>query len=146
MTTTQDHKTPNGRPSDPPLGGSPSPGKFSNRRARRKLLFDTEGSARVMNELGMKFVMAIQDPRAEAYTYEEIFLGYEREFIQRIQRKNEFRSSSRLLLDPGAFRDTYGPEERDLSRCELLSRLRKIFVNPLPYKIHQTHYEEDPDQ
>lgn len=131
-------------PTGPPTGPSAevkTPGKFANRQRRRKLQVDTEASAKILNEIGIKFMMAIQDPRAESYTYEEIFHGYEREFTARIRQINEHRESSRLLLDPFAFRDTYGPIERDLSPDGLLEWLRGKFINPLFYEVHP-----EPDQ
>lgn len=141
------NKTPSGPPHGPPSGlkGGEVPGTFANRRARRRLVHDTEATTKIMEEKLVKFTLALSDPRTEEFTYSQIFHGYEKEFREEVQRINEFRSSSRLLMDPMVFNDMFRPIETQRSGDGHMGLLRRLFINTQGYEIHpEAHLEEVP--
>lgn len=112
-------KAPTDIPTDAP------PGKFSNRRMRRRLLKSTNGADRRFYDLALRFLLTIKDPRAKQWTYREIFQGYNAEWINYTHQVNpKRRKAGEPEIDGSLFADTFAPREYE-------ERARKVPLNEL---------------
>jgi len=102
----------------------------TRRQNRRKLINETGRAEKKLLDIGIKFMMAIRDERADEWTYAEIYKPFNDEWMTWVNKYNQTRKEGQYLINPGTFADTFGPREYDNAKYNLLQKIRSRGITP----------------